>query len=315
MLHARLLTYLDEVVRQGSIRKAADRLNVAASAISRQILALEQDMGVRLFDRSGRRLVPSAAGELLIRHVRETMRGMAHTQSLIEDLKGLRRGVISVALMSGLAANILPRAAISFRERNPRVELKLQLMTTGEQILDAVERSDVDLGIGFDFSKRANVRLLHAAQGRLGAVMSSQHPLAHESELSLRDCSPYPLILADETTAIRPYIVEAFTDIALDCRGIVETNAIEMMRHVVMCGNGICFLTPFDVETDCRDGRLTYIPIRELQQHTQTLMLVENAKKTNTLSAIFAEQLKAAIIEASYGVARAVAPGAGDTGR
>src|SRR6266545_2553221 len=74
MLHSRLLKYLDEVARLGSIRKAAARLNVAASAINRQILALESELGVPIFERMPRRLRLTATGELLIAHVRETLK-------------------------------------------------------------------------------------------------------------------------------------------------------------------------------------------------------------------------------------------------
>lgn len=138
-----------------------------------------------LFDRSARRIAPIAAGELLIRHVRDTMRDMARTEKLIEELKGLRRGSVNVALMGGLAANLIPRAISEFREQNPRVELKLSLLATGEAILDAVERGDAELGLGFDFEKRSTVRVVHSAVGRLGAVMNPRHPLANEVELRL----------------------------------------------------------------------------------------------------------------------------------
>lgn len=300
MLHARLLTYLDEVVRQGSIRKAADKLNVSASAISRQILALEEQMGVPLFDRTARRITPTAAGELLIRHVRETLRDMARTQSLIEELKGLRRGSVSVALMSGLAANILPRAIVEFRELNPRVELRPRLMTTGEQILDAVESGGVDLGLGFDFARRPTIRVVYSAIGRLGAVMNPQHPLAEESMLRIADCAAFPLALADETTAIRPHILQAFEQLNLEYKAEAETNSIEFMRHMAMIGNSITFLTPFDIEAERRAGRLVYVPVHEFSRHTQRLMLVENQRNPNALASLFAEKLKALITEADY---------------
>ena len=73
MLHARMLKYLDEVVRSGSIRKAAERLNVAASAINRQVLTLERELGGPLFERLPRRMRLTAMGELLILHVRQTL--------------------------------------------------------------------------------------------------------------------------------------------------------------------------------------------------------------------------------------------------
>lgn len=300
MLHARLLAYLDEVVRQGSIRKAADKLNVAASAISRQILALEEELGVPLFDRSGRRTAPTAAGELLIRHVRDTIRDLARTRELIEELKGLRRGSVSIGLMSGLAANVIPQAISEFREQNPRVELKLRLMTTGDQILDAVESGDVDLGLGFDLARRSAIRVVHSAIGRLGAVMSPLHPLAQEAELRLADCADYPLALADETTAIRPYISHAFESMSLDYWTVAETNSIEIMRHMAMRDENITFLTPFDIEAERRAGRLVYVPIHEFARHTQRLMVVENQRKPDALASVFAEKLKNLIIAMDY---------------
>src|SRR6185369_1115218 len=80
MLHGRLLNYIDEVARTGSIRKAADRLNVAASAISRQILALETQLGTPIFQRLPRKLILTAAGEVLIGHVRQTLKELSRAQ-------------------------------------------------------------------------------------------------------------------------------------------------------------------------------------------------------------------------------------------
>ncbi|HZU63952.1 MAG TPA: LysR family transcriptional regulator [Novosphingobium sp.] len=295
MLHARLLTYIDEVVRQGSIRRAAEKLNVASSAISRQILALEEQIGAPLFDRSGRRLRPTAAGELLVRHVRETLKEMTRTQAMIEELKGLRRGSVSIGLMSGLAANILPRAVNDFHESNPRVEVRLKLMTTGDEILNAVEKGEVALGLGFDFPRHAGVRVVHAATGRLGAVMNPEHPLAGQSELRLRDCAPYPLVLADPTTAIRPHIDEAFARSGFTALAFTETNSIEMMRQMAILGRSITFLTPFDIEFEQRMGRLTYVPMPELARHEQRLMLVQNERRSDALAGLLAERLKALI--------------------
>src|SRR3979490_1225970 len=89
MLHSRLLKYLDEVARVGSIRKASVRLHVASSAINRQILALENEMGAPIFERMPRRLRLTATGEVLIAHVRETLKGHQRVESHIEALKGL----------------------------------------------------------------------------------------------------------------------------------------------------------------------------------------------------------------------------------
>ena len=173
MLHARMLGYLDEVARAGSIRKAASRLNVAASAVNQQILALEENLGTPLFMRLPRKLVLTAAGEVLIRHVRSTLRESEIARAKIEELKGLRRGEITVALMSGLAGNLIPRALTEYRQSNPLVKLRLVLLTTGEAIQQAILAGDADLGLGFDFPRRTGLRTLAASIGRLGAVRPS----------------------------------------------------------------------------------------------------------------------------------------------
>jgi len=299
MLHSRLLTYVDEVARTGSIRKAATHLNVAASAISRQILALEIQLGTPLFQRLPKKLVLTAAGEILIGHIRHTLKELTRAQTKIEELKGLRRGEIVLAMMSGLASNLVPGTVKQFRLANPRVKLVLTLFTTGEEIQSAVAGGEADLGIGFDFTKDSNLKVLARAIGKLGAVMAPSHPLAKRPGVRLSDCIDYPLVIADGSSAIRPYLDTAFSRVALEPQPIIETNAIEIMRHAAILDNGITFLTPFDIEFERRAGRLVYVPVRELANDAQTLMLIGNVRGSTAIASVLAEMLKAMMREAN----------------
>ena len=299
MLHSRLLTYVDEVARTGSIRKAASHLNVAASAISRQILALETQLGTPLFQRLPKKLILTAAGEVLIGHVRQTLKEMTPAKAKTEGLKALRRGEITVAMISGLASNLVPGTGREFRLTNPRVKLVLTLFTTGEEIQSAVANGEADLGIGFDFTKDSNLKVLARAVGKLGAVMAPNHPLAKRASIRLSDCIDYPLVVADSSTAIRPYLDAAFTRVMLDLQPIIETNAIEIMRHAAILENGITFLTPFDIEFERRAGRLVYISIRELSHDTQALMLIGHERGSSAIASVLAEMLKEMMREAA----------------
>jgi DNA-binding transcriptional LysR family regulator len=292
MLHSRLLTYVDEVARTGSIRKAATHLNVAASAISRQILALETQLGTPLFQRLPKKLILTAAGEVLIGHIRQTLKELSRAQAKIEELKGLRRGEITVAMMSGLASNLVPGTVKQFRLANPRVKLILTLYNTGAEIQSAVATGEADLGIGFDFTKDSNLKVLARTPGALGAVMAPTHPLAKRVSIRLSDCVDYPLVIADNSSAIRPYLNAAFSRVLLDPQPIIETNAIEIMRHAAILENGITFLTPFDIEFERRAGRLVYVPVRELSHETQTLVLLGHVRGTSAIASVLAEMLK-----------------------
>lgn len=296
MLHSRLLYYLDEVARSGSMRKAAERLNVASSAINRQILALEAELGAPLFLRLPRKLVPTAAGEIVIRHVRQTLKDMDYVQRRLGELKGLRRGDITLALMSGLAANMLPRLAADFRRSSPRVKLTFRLLPSAQEIIAAVTSGEADLGFGFDFPRDNNLRVLASSEGWLGAVMSPDHPLAKHKQIRLSDCTDYPLTIAESGMAIRPYLEAAFSAAALTMEATLETNSIEVMRHAAMLDYGITFLTPFDIEWEKQSGRLTYVPVHELRYRGQTLMLIGRERGVDPLASLLAEQIKSSIV-------------------
>ncbi|NIF33315.1 LysR family transcriptional regulator [Enterobacter sp. Cy-643] len=297
MLKYRLLVYLDEVARSGSIRKAAERLHISASAINRQLLALEEELGTPLFQRLPRKMILTAAGETLIHHVRQSFKELEWAQIKIEELKGLRRGEVTVAMMSGLAANLIPRAAADFRRANPRVKLHLQQMTRGEDITGAVASGDADLGIGFDFEMRSALRSIASVTGRLGAVVAPGHPLADRSSLRLSDCMPHPMVIADDSTVIRPYLNDVFARAMVALQPVIETNSIEVMRQSAMMDQALTFLTPFDIETDLRSGRLLYIPVRELGQQTQTLMLIGHDRGTSAIGSVLAETLKGMMLQ------------------
>ncbi|WP_174803628.1 LysR family transcriptional regulator [Martelella limonii] len=291
-MHARVIRYLNEVVRSGSIRAASEKLHVAPSAISRQIKALEDELGTPVFNRGSRDLTLTSAGELLLVHVRQTLREESRTRAQIEDLKGLRRGSVSLAIMSGLAGNIVPRSLIAFRKANPRAELKVKLLPTDEAILDSVASGDADFGIGFDFPERFGMRVMSTALAQLGAIMSASHPLSQRSSVRLSECLDFPLILADETLVIRPYLDRAIAQLRGHPQVMMETNSIEIMRSMAIGSEGITFLTKFDVERELQNDTLKYVPVQELIEHSQRLMVVRSERYPNALANVYFEGLQ-----------------------
>src|SRR3954462_13991457 len=127
MKHLRILRYVDEVARTGSIRKAADHLNVTASAVNRRIMDLEEELGAQLFERrpSGVRL--TAAGEVFVSYLREQDGDVERMKSQIEDLKGMRGGAFRIACSQALALDFLPPEIGEFRKRHPLVTFDVKV--------------------------------------------------------------------------------------------------------------------------------------------------------------------------------------------
>jgi signal transduction histidine kinase len=120
------LRYFLVVARTGSIAAASAQLNVAASAISRQIANLEAELDCVLFERRPRGMVLSPAGELLARHARQTLVRAEQVAAEIQELQGLARGFIRVATAEGFALDLLPNAIAEFHARHPGIRFEVR---------------------------------------------------------------------------------------------------------------------------------------------------------------------------------------------
>ena len=295
MLHSRLLKYLDEVARLGSIRKASARLNVASSAINRQILALENELGTPIFERMPRRLRLTATGEVLIAHVRETLKGHARVESHIEALKGLTRGEVTIATMNGLAAGPLPRFLNSLLDAHPRVHIWLRVLPF-DQITNAVLTGEADLALSYNPPPSPGLRVVASHELTLGAVVSVRHPLATRRPLRLSDCLEFPLALADRSMTIRPAVELAFTRADLPLNPVIETNSIEFMKKVARNGHAVTFLNAVDVDEEVQAGEIRHLPVQELGRDPITLKLMVRARGgLDTFPSLVVEEMRKAM--------------------
>ena len=272
MLHSRLLKYLDEVARLGSIRKASARLNVASSAINRQILALENELGAPIFERMPRRLRLTATGEVLIAHVRETLKGHQRVESHIEALKGLTRGEVTIATMNGLAAGPLPRFLNSILDAHPRVHIRLRVLPL-DQMTNAVLTGEADLALSYQ--PAAESRHPHRREPRSRAWRGGvgEASACQARPLRLADCAEFPLAISDHSMTIRPAIDLAFTRANMPLHPTIETNSIEFMKKIARSGQAITFLNPVDVAEEVQAGEIRHLPLHELESHPISLKL------------------------------------------
>jgi len=130
------LRYFHVMQECGSIRKAADRLHIAPSAISRQIAILERELKLRLLERTSSGVVTTAAGRLLAQHMQSIFRDIGRAQAAIDDLKGLQVGEVTIYAMEGLVSNFLPSLITRFNAVHPGISFNLVLAAT-DRIIEA----------------------------------------------------------------------------------------------------------------------------------------------------------------------------------
>ncbi len=284
-LHNRLLNYLDEVARAGSIRAASRTLNVASSAINRQILELEEELGTPLFERLPRGLRLTAAGELMIEHVRLTLRGQDRLNLQLSDLVGLRWGQVTVATIGTVAAEIMPSVVQSFRRDYPRSTIDVRVVGDPSNEVDSDE---VDLGIGFDLPASAGAETVFDIPVVVGAVLPPGHPLAARSVVALSSCAGYPLILPSKAMSTRPILDKAIAGFSDTVQATVISNSAELMKQAVKRDQGIAFLTGFNVAAEVGRGELVFVPLREsLSQPLHLIGIVKRRHQMNLMTKPF----------------------------
>jgi DNA-binding transcriptional LysR family regulator len=293
MLHSRKLLYMNEIARCGSIRKAAARLNVASSAINRQILALEAEMGAPLFERLPRGLRLTAAGELCIEHIRDVLKTYERLEGRIRSLKTQQAGKVRLVTTVGLASGPLPEIIARFQLEHPRVFLQLR-NDAGTTTVNPVLTGEVDIGLGFNIPATPGIRTLANFDIPLGVVFPPGHRLIAPGPINLAEVVQERLILAQQGTSLRDAIDLMLARLDVHVEPELETNASEMLKKLVKCGAGLTILNPLDVITECRSGELVFRPIAEPHTRHQPMKLLARARAPlDAATSLFVEYLLA----------------------
>ncbi|HTC98186.1 MAG TPA: LysR family transcriptional regulator [Bradyrhizobium sp.] len=240
MRHLRFLRYFDQVVRSGSIRKAAEVLNVTASALNRRIMDLEDELGTQLFERQARGMRLTAAGEVFARFIRSQFAETERMRSQIEDLKGLRRGNVRIACSQALAHGFLPEAIGVFQRSYPLVTFEVSV-SDHERAMAALAGLEVDVVLVFRPPPLPNFQPLLTLKQRLVALMAAGHPLTAKATLRLSDCRLYPLALPERSIGGRQLLDEVTARAGLALTPSIQSNSFEFLRGCLSKGEAISF--------------------------------------------------------------------------
>jgi DNA-binding transcriptional LysR family regulator len=251
MRHLKLLTHVVEVARMGSIRKAAEHLNLTPSAMNRRIQDLEAEVGTPLFERRPRGVKLTTAGEMFVRYARSQIADAERMKSHVEDLRGLRRGPVLIACSQALALDFLASRIASFQQQHPKVVFDLKVMDHDRE-LAALAAYDVDLALIYRPAMLPTLRIIAKIPQRLVAIVRSDHPLAGKKTVRLSECSEYPAALPDRTLSGRQILDEVTTRRELRFNVMAESNSFEMLRGLVFR----CNMISFQIEIGAPSGDL-----------------------------------------------------------
>jgi DNA-binding transcriptional LysR family regulator len=291
----RLLIYVDAVARHGSIRKAADALNVASSALNRQILDLETDLGAALFERLPRGVRLTAVGEVFLAYARQAISELKAVASQVEELRGLVRGQVGVAAVESVAGDFLPAAITRFQAAHPNVRFNVRIGVP-EALAAALAADQVDLILTLSPPPKKHAAIAAAGAQALCALMACDHPLADRDELRLRDCLAYPLALGDSTLAGRALIEQVLAQASFELDPRLVSNSVETMKAFARINRGVCFQFRKPGKALIPPGDMIAVPLIDAPlQQAKLYLATRRGRVLPVAAATFVELLKAAL--------------------
>jgi len=295
-LVATRIHYFQLVARLGSIRRAALVLRVAPSSISRVIKQLEDELGTPLFERKRQRRKLTSAGELMLYHSRISTAELGRASSRINELHGLLRGTVSVAIIESVARGLMPRILAKFWAQHPDIHVDIKVIGS-KQACDAVAEGDCDLAVAFDVQVPRNVRRIATVSLSLGVLAKPASRYAGKKELKLFDLSGERVLLSDNSLMLGVSVEEAFNRSLIELTRRSRTNSIGLMIDMANMNLGTVLQTRVGIEREIADGTLTFVPLRDPKINPRRLMLLARPEKEMSDAALAFGCLLAEAIE------------------
>ena len=244
------------VVEHLSFRKAAEDLYLTQPAVSLQIKALEEDLGVQLFDRSGARARLTAAGEVLLDYSRRASDLLVQAEHEIAALSGEHAGGLKLGASTTIAQYVMPRLLSEFCRRNPRVRPTLISGNT-EQIVHALEQQRIILGFIEGPPRRRDVVTEPFLEDELVLIVPSAHEWAKRGVASASEIASIPLLMRESGSGTRRIVEMAIERLGIRRNAlniVMELDSTEAIKSAVEAGFGAGFVSRWAIAKDLRLG-------------------------------------------------------------
>ena len=282
-MDTRQLAAFCAVIERQSFSQAAERLGLSQPAVSLQVRALEERLGTRLIDRSGRRVEPTEAG---LRLYRGAQRMLALEEQLVVQVAGddgeELRGRLELGASSGPGETVLPLLLCEFQAANPSVAVALTVSDT-HTVVERVANRELELGVVGAARRHRSVAFEPFFRDEVVLACPPSHRFAGRT-VSLDELKAEPLLLMQEGAGVRQVIEDELRGVGVRLRDLdvrLELGLQESVRSAVRAGHGITFISRSAVDSDLDAGTISAARVEGLEP-SREISLVRGAGRTPT---------------------------------
>jgi DNA-binding transcriptional LysR family regulator len=257
------LTIFDAVANTGSMTLGAQRLDISQPAVSKQVQELERVLGFHLFDRIGRRVHLSQAGEILADYARRLFALAREAEEAMAEVRTVGRGRLVIGASTTIGSYLLPGVLSKFSRQYPKIELLVEIENT-EQVHRRLAAHELDVGLteGFVEEDELEAEVFH--RDELVVIASPNHPLAGIAPVSLKAIQQEPFILREPGSGTRAVEERALARFKLPVRVAMALGSTEAIKRVVIEGVGLAIVSRLSVQTECAAGTLAILRVARL---------------------------------------------------
>jgi DNA-binding transcriptional LysR family regulator len=274
------------VAQTRNFTRAAGVVHLTQPGISKHIRQLEEDFGVALFDRLGKKIALTQAGEILFEASQEIMASIAVAEQRIDELKGLHGGKLAVGTSFALGNYVLPGILAAFGKRYPSIEVTLELAVS-EKIVEKVLANKLDLGLVNHASHDARLIIKEFATDELVVIVPSGHRWANKKRIRPEDLPKETLIVAARGAGIRAVVDERLKVLGITLEKVVDFGNIEGVKRAVEAGLGVSIQSKSMVLREISAGSLVGIRLTGMDTSIGSFYLYRKDKHVSNATKAF----------------------------
>lgn len=256
----RQIRVFTEVAEQGSMARAAESLHLTPPAISMQIKEIEAQVGLPLFDRNGRSVTLSTAGEYFLVHAKRLLAALKEADNAMARLKRVERGLLTIGMV-GTAKYFVPQLLARFQRDHPGVEVRLRVTGNREQLVAMMQASEVDISIMGRPPREIATRARSFAAHPLVFIAPPQHPLSQRRNIPVAALEGLPFIVREHGSGTRAAMEGFFAEHRFEPRIAMEMSSNETIKQAVMAGLGLSFLSLHTIGLEMKNQLMAVLDI------------------------------------------------------
>lgn len=285
-LSERRLNYFFAAVTAGSIRAAADKIGIEPSVISRQIHALELELGIPLLERHGRGVKPTEAGRLIIDYYRQRLAGEEAMRTELEAIKGLQKGNVHIVASEGFIPDVINRVLSGFCGEYPEIQVTLEAIDVS-RVIERIVEDRAHIGLAFSPPANPGIEVYARKRHPIHAIASPSHPVARRAgPLTLAELSAFPFALVPGEFGIGQItqISEKLETVSL--RRAVITNSLAALKHYASTGLGLTLLPQICAVPELASGELIAVRVRSPLLETAEARLITRSRRVHSRATV-----------------------------